>query len=36
MYERCGMESNANGVKCGVVKKMKINVLIGFGHLQKE
>ncbi len=35
VYERCGMGSHANGVKCGVVEWLKRNTLKWFGHIER-
>ena len=35
VYERCGMESRANGVNCGVVEWVKRNTLQWFGHIER-
>ena len=35
-YQRCGIVTHANGVKCGVVKWMKRNTLWWVGHLEKK
>ncbi len=35
MYERCGMESRANGVNCGVVEWVKGNMLRWFGQIER-
>ncbi len=34
-YERCGMESHANGVNCGVVEWVKRNTMRRFGHTER-
>ncbi len=35
VYERCGIESQANGVNCGVGEWMKRSTLRWFGHVEK-
>ncbi len=35
MYERCGMGSQANGVKCEVVEWVKRNTLRWFEHIER-
>ncbi len=35
MYERCGMGSQANGVKCGEVEWVKRNTLRWFGYIER-
>ena len=36
MYERCGMGTCENGVKCGIVEWVKRNTLRWFGHLERK
>ena len=36
VYERCGMEPSAHGVKCGVVEWVKVNTLKWFGHMERK
>ena len=35
VYERCGMEREANGVNCGVVEWVKRNTFRWFGHTER-
>ncbi len=35
VYDRCDMESNVNGVQCGVVEWVKRNFLNWFGHIER-
>ncbi len=35
MYERCCVRTHANGVMCGVVDWVKINILRWFEHIQR-
>ncbi len=35
VYERCGMEACASGVRCGVVEWMKRNTMMWFGHTER-
>ncbi len=35
VYERCGMESHASGVNCGIVEWVKRNTLRWFGHNER-
>ena len=35
-YERCGMGTRANGMKCGVVEWVKRNTLRSFGHMVRK
>ena len=35
VYERCGMETHAKGVNCGVVEWVKRNTLKWFGHIER-
>ncbi len=35
VYERCGVGSQANGVKCGVVEWVKRNTLRWFGYIKR-
>ncbi len=36
VYEKCGVETCASGVKCGVVEWVKRNTLRWFGNIKKD
>ena len=36
IYKRCGLGLCANGVKCGLVERVKKNSLRWFGHMERK